>query len=328
MTVLVLTEAEIRRSVPMDEQTLQQVENAFTWLAEDKVAMPPVMHIEVNEQSDVDIKSAYVHGLDSFAVKLASGFFNNPSIGLSSSSGMMVLMSAKTGFCEAVLLDNGYLTDLRTGLAGAVAARHLAPESITTVGIVGAGAQARYQIESLKLVRDFDRLLVAGRAQDRLASYIDEMGAQLGIEVLAAESIEQLVKESQIVVTTTQSKSVLIDASWLHPGLHITAMGSDLPGKQELDPNILVAVDKLVCDRKTQCLVGGELQHGVSAGLIDDNTVIIELGQITAGQVTGRTDARQITLCDLTGTGVQDTAIAIAARDKALEHGMGVVIES
>ena len=146
MTVLVLTESDIRRSVTIDEESLRQVENAFTWLAEDKVSMPPVMHIEVDAQSDVDIKSGYVKGLEAFAVKLASGFFNNPSLGLSSSSGMMVLLSAKTGFCEAVLLDNGYLTDLRTGLAGAVAARHLAPESVQTVGVIGAGAQARIRL--------------------------------------------------------------------------------------------------------------------------------------------------------------------------------------
>ena len=328
MTVLVLTEAELRDSAPMDDETLTQVENAFTWLAEGKVAMPPVMHIEVDAQSDVDIKSAYVRGLDAFAVKLASGFSNNPSLGLRSFSGMMVLMSARTGFCEAVLLDNGYLTDLRTGLAGAVAARHLAPENPGTVGVIGAGAQARYQIESLALVRNFVRVLVAGRSRENVDAYVADMTSRLAVEVHAADSIEQVVRESQIVVTTTQSREPLLQADWLHPGLHITAMGSDFPGKQELDPNILGAVDRLVCDRKTQCVIAGELQHGVSAGLIDADTDVIELGQVTSGQVPGRTDAQQITLCDLTGTGVQDTAIAVIARDKALARGLGSTIES
>lgn len=328
MTVLVLTETELRRSVSMDQDAFRQVERAFTWIAQDKVSMPPVMHIEVDEQSDVDIKSAYVHGLDAFAVKLASGFFGNPSLGLSSSSGMMVLMSSKTGFCEAVLLDNGYLTDLRTGLAGAVAACHLAPKEVKTVGVIGAGAQARYQIESLKLVRDFDKVLVSGRSAERVEKYIDDMSARLGLKVVAADSAEQLVTESQVVVTTTQSKSPVIDAAWLHPGLHITAMGADLPGKQELDAQILGAVDTLVCDRRAQCFLGGELQHGIPAGILDESTEVIELGQITSGQVPGRTDSQQITLCDLTGTGVQDTAIAVVARDKALAAGLGVSIES
>ena len=328
MTVLVLTEAELRQAVSMDQSSLKQVENAFTWLAQDKVSMPPVMHIEVDAQSDVDIKSAYVRGLDAFAVKLASGFFGNPSLGLSSSSGMMVLMSSKTGFCEAVLLDNGYLTDLRTGLAGAVAARYLAPQSVQTVGVIGAGAQARYQIESLRLVRDFGRLLVSGRSPERVEAYVAQMHSLLGIEVVAAESVRQLVSESQVVVTTTQSKSPVIDAAWLHPGLHITAMGADLPGKQELDARILKEADTIVCDRKPQCLLGGELQHGLAGGIIDDNTEITELGQITSGQLPGRTHAHQVTLCDLTGTGVQDTAIAVLAREKALAAGLGVSIET
>ena len=169
---------------------------------------------------------------------------------------MMVVMSSKTGFCEAVLLDNGYLTDLRTGLAGAVAAKYLAPETVRTVGVIGAGAQARFQIESLKLVRDFKKLLVSGRSSQSVAAYVENMSGRLGIEVIAVDFIRQLVAESQIVVTTTPSKQALVDVSWLHPGLHITAMGADLPGKQELDANILRAVDKLVCDRTTQCLIG------------------------------------------------------------------------
>ena len=196
------------------------------------------------------------------------------------------------------------------------------------MGVIGAGAQARYQIESLKLVRDFERLLVAGRSQPRVDAYVAEMTLKLGVEVQAAESIEHLVGQSQVVVTTTQSKEPLIDAKWLHPGLHITAMGADLRGKQELDPKVLGAVDRLVCDRKAQCLVGGELQHGIRTGVIKEDGDILELGEITSGQVPGRTSATEITLCDLTGTGVQDTAIAVVAREKAIEQGMGVSIES
>lgn len=143
MAVLILTESDLRTSVAIDESTLREVENAFTWLAQGRVSMPPVMHIEVDHQSDVDIKSAYVQGLDAFAVKMASGFFGNSAQGLPNSSGMVVMFNARTGFCQCVFLDNGYLTDLRTGLAGAVAAKHLAPQKVTTVGVLGAGAQTQ-----------------------------------------------------------------------------------------------------------------------------------------------------------------------------------------
>ena len=161
MSVLVLTEPELRQCARIDATVLAAVEDAFTWLAEDRVMMPPIMHIEVAAApGDVDIKSAYVRGLDTFAVKIGSGFFGNSALGLPSSSAMMVVLSAQTGFCEAVLLDNGYLTDLRTGLAGAVAAKYLAPERVSTVGVIGAGAQARYQVRCLQLVRDFERIVV------------------------------------------------------------------------------------------------------------------------------------------------------------------------
>jgi ornithine cyclodeaminase len=327
MSVLILTESELRRCAVIDPQALGAVEQAFSWLAEDKVNMPPIMHVEVaDHHGDVDIKSAYVSGLDHFAVKLASGYFENVKRGLPSSSAMMVVFSADTGFCAAVLLDNGYLTDLRTGLAGAVAAKHLAPEIISTVGVVGTGAQARYQVRSLGLVRDFERLLVFGRDPQRLSRYREEMREQLGINVEPAGSVEALVRESDLVVTTTPSRRALIQPAWLHPGLHITAMGSDLAGKQELAPQVLVAADLLVCDRKGQCAAMGELQHAIAAGLIGEDADIVELGSITSGRHPGRASPDQITVCDLTGTGVQDTAIAALAYARAREIGLGTEI--
>ncbi|MFQ6022882.1 MAG: cyclodeaminase [Acidiferrobacterales bacterium] len=329
MSILVLTEAELRKCVGIDEEALTAVQDAFTCLADGKAVMPPIMHIEIAENNgDIDIKSAYVKGLDRFAVKLGSGFFDNPKLGLPSSSAMMVLISAKTGFCEAVLLDNGYLTDVRTGLAGAVAAKFLAPETVDTVGVIGAGAQARYQIQSLKLVRNFRRLLVYGRTPERTEAYINEMRKTLDTDVAAANSLQQLVYESQVVITTTSSREPLIKAGWLHPGLHITAMGSDLAGKQELEPEVLGRADLLVCDRKSQCFLMGELQHGLQAGVISQGSEIHELGEITSGRVAGRHHSNDITICDLTGTGVQDTAIALVAYRKARERGLGSTIDN
>ena len=327
MPVLILTESELRRCAMMNDQALRAVEQAFSWLAEDRVNMPPIMHLQVaDHHGDVDIKSAYVSGLDHFAVKLASGYFENAKRGLPSSGAMMVVFRADTGFCAAVLLDNGYLTDLRTGLAGALAAKHLAPETVSTVGVVGTGAQARYQVYGLQLVRKFERLMVFGRDPQRLSNYQEEMRKQLGVEVERAQCIEELVTESELVVTATPSKQALIQSAWLHPGLHITAMGSDLGGKQELDPQVLVDADLLVCDRKSQCAAMGELQHAIAAGLISRDADILELGSITSGQHPGRSDPDQITVCDLTGTGVQDTAIAALAYARARELGLGTEI--
>jgi len=327
MQVRILTEAELRQCAGADAQSLQTIENAFTWLQQNRVMMPPIMHIEVSEHAgDVDIKSAYVKGCDRFAVKLASGFFNNPKLGLPSSSAMVVMFSAKTGFCEAVFLDNGYLTDLRTGLAGAVAAKYLARETIGTVGVVGAGAQARYQIECLRLVRDFNRLLVHSRSMERAQLYADEMRDKLSIAVEVVP-LEQVVRESEIVVTTTAAHEPLIHSDWLHPGLHITAMGSDLSGKQELAPDVLSVADLIVCDRFDQCFSMGEMQH-VREGLTRDAAHVIELGELTSAAFEYQRKDTDITICDLTGTGVQDTAIGLQAYERAQASNFGTIVDN
>jgi ornithine cyclodeaminase len=136
-----------------------------------------------------------------------------------------------------------------------------------------------------------------------------------------------VVRESSVVVTSTPARKPYLKAEWLHPGLHITCMGADLPGKQELETNALARADLLVCDRKSQCVRMGELHHGIAAGIISEEADIIELGQITSGAMRGRTGEDQVTICDLTGTGAQDTAIANLALKKAAAIGLGQDID-
>ena len=326
MKVTLLTEAELRRCVELDVEAIAAVEDAFTRLANGEAAMPPIVCVDIPEhRGEVDIKTAYVRGLDSFAVKIASGFFENYRFGLPSGSGMMVLVSARTGLPEALLLDNGYLTDVRTGAAGAVAARHLARTRVETVGIIGAGVQARYQALALKRVREFRRVLVWGRSRERAEAYAAEMAPRLGVEVVAASDAESVVRASDIMVTTTPSREPYLRAEWLHPGLHITAMGSDGPEKKELFADVLARADLVVCDSRTQCERLGELHH---ARPVPSGDRIVELGEITSGRRAGRTDDAQITVCDLTGTGVQDTAIALLAHRSAAGRGLGLQIET
>lgn len=326
MKVTLLTEAELRRCVELDVEAIAAVEDAFTRLANGEAAMPPIVCVDIPEhRGEVDIKTAYVRGLDSFAVKIASGFFENYRFGLPSGSGMMVLVSARTGLPEALLLDNGYLTDVRTGAAGAVAARHLARTRVETVGIIGAGVQARYQALALRRVREFRRVLVWGRSRERAEAYAAEMAPRLGVEVVAASDAESVVRASDIMVTTTPSREPYLRAEWLHPGLHITAMGSDGPEKKELFADVLARADLVVCDSRTQCERLGELHH---ARPVPSGDRIVELGEITSGRRAGRTDDAQITVCDLTGTGVQDTAIALLAHRRAAGRGLGLQIET
>jgi len=323
--VTILTEAELRRCVSLDEETVAIVEKAFAALAGGGVVMPPILSMAIAEQhGEVDVKTAYVPGLDGFAIKVSPGFFDNPKRGLPSLNGLMVLFDAETGIVKAVLLDNGFLTDVRTAAAGAVAAKYLAPANVTTAGVIGAGLQADLQMRALKLVRDVDEVVVWARDAAKAAAYAKRMTDELGCPVRVAESAEACVRDAQVVVTTTPARAPLIEAGWLHPGLHITAMGSDASEKNEIAPAALAAADRFVCDRRAQSEALGELRSAIAAGTVPAK--FDELGEICAGTKPGRTSDDAVTICDLTGTGVQDTAIATHAHARAVAMGMGSVI--
>lgn len=329
MDVTILTEQQIRECVSFDEEAIEAVGEGFSKLAQGGATVPPVLAVPVPENhGEVDVKTAYIRGLDTFAVKIAAGFHNNHRLNLPTGSGMMVMISCTTGFPQAILLDNGYLTDVRTGAAGALAARHLACEAIETVGVIGSGVQARYQVRGIALERDFRRLLVFGILPEQVDRYVDEMQAELGVEVIKAESAEQVVRESDAIVTTTPSRKPYLKASWVHPGAHITAMGSDGEGKQELFPQVFERADLIACDRKSQCFRLGELHHALEEGVLTPGSRVSELGQLILGQQPGRESESQITVCDLTGVGVQDTAIAQLALGKALQKGLGTVFNA
>ncbi|MDZ7811514.1 MAG: ornithine cyclodeaminase family protein [Arhodomonas sp.] len=270
-----------------------------------------------------DVKAAYVSGWDSFAVELSTRFFDNPARGLSSGSGLMAVLDSDTGRPRALLLDDGYLTTVRTALAGALAAKHLARESLTTVGVIGTGSQARWQLIALALVRDFERVLVHGRNPEAAAEYAERMSAELGLPVEVATDARSLVRASDLVVTTTPATEPVIDAEWLHPGLHITAMGSDAAHKNELAPAVLGAADVLACDLKSQCELRGELRHAIAAGVIPASEPVTELGSLVNGRASGRRGDDDITVCDLTGVGVQDIAIARYAMGRVQARGLG-----
>ncbi|MEZ5886011.1 MAG: cyclodeaminase [Paracoccaceae bacterium] len=312
--IQVVTEAELRRLVALDLTAVDVIEAAFAALASGGVVMPPILSMDLPAaHGEVDVKTAYIPGFDGFAIKVSPGFFNNPQLGLPSLNGLMILFSAATGLVQSIFLDNGYLTDIRTAAAGAVAARHLAPETVETAGVIGTGVQARLQMRAAHLVRPFRRLLVHGRDAAKARACAADLAALLGVEAQAVDSAATLVRAAQLVVTTTPSRQPLIRAEWLHPGLHITAMGSDQSGKTEIDPHALVAADAYVCDRTPQAEVSGELEAALAAGLWTKGRPT-ELGEVIIGARPGRQSPQDVTICDLTGTGVQDTAIATHVR--------------
>ena len=325
----ILTEAELRHIVPLDLEAIACVEDAFHALATKAVVMPPILRLDMPEQrAEVDVKTAYVPGLDGFAIKISPGFFNNPAIGLPSTNGMMVLFSTKTGLVQAVLLDNGYLTDVRTAAAGAVAARHLSRPDAGVAAIFGAGMQARLQLEALSLVRPIHEARIWARDTAKAEAVAVELTLKLGFPVRATADGRAAVDGADIVVTTTPSETPVLKAEWLQPGQHITAMGSDAEHKNEIEPAIITGAGLYVADSLKQTRRLGELHHAIEAGLVTEGMGFPELGEIVAGRKPGRSGPEQITVADLTGTGIQDTAIATLAAARAAAAGAGTTFES
>jgi ornithine cyclodeaminase len=326
--IKILIEKELRAQVGLNLASVDCIEQAFLALATQKIVMPPILQLTIPEKNgEVCIKTAYIPGLDSFAVKLSPGFFDNPKIGLPSGSGLMTLFSSNTGMLEAVLLDNGYLTDIRTAAAGAVAAKYCAREDSTRAAIIGAGEQARIQLEALMLVRSIQSATLWARDIEKAELTANHLSEKLNINVVAKSTIAEATKEADIIVCTTPSTSPLLERSHLHPGQHITAMGSDSEGKVELSPNI-IPDSRYICDRLSQVRILGELRYAIEKGIVSADTIFSELGDVVAGTASGRESDDEITVCDLTGTGIQDTAIATLAYNLCLKQQAGINIET
>jgi ornithine cyclodeaminase len=307
----IIEEAALRKVIT-PQVAVDAMREAFRADGEGRAHVPAVINLDVPAQrGEFHIKTALIDGVPHVAVKIASGFYDNPSKGLPSGSGLMAVFDAATGLPVALLLDNGFLTDIRTGAAGAVAAEVLAPATFSTVGVLGSGLQARYQVACLRSVRSFTHIVAWSPDRLRLDAYIKEM-KEAGLDARAAATPETVCREADVIITATPSRAPLVQAEWLRAGQHVTALGADSPGKQELDAGCLALADLLVVDRLTQCASFGELRHPLDAGLLRSDRVHAELGEIVAGLKPGRTTAQQITVVDLTGVGFQDTAIASA----------------
>ena len=325
MTIILQSE-EIKKIVHLNSKLIPIIEDAFKSLSKGETVMPPILRLDIKKyHGESDVKAAYIEGLDSFAIKVASGFFNNPSLGLPSSNGLMILLDSKTGVLKSVLLDKGYLTDVRTAIAGAIASKYLSNPNIETAGIMGAGIQAKLQLQALMLVRSPKKIKVWARDLLKVKKFIQEFDNILDIE--SCLTAEELVTDSDVIITTTPSCNPLIKNEWLKKGMHITAMGSDAEHKNELDPKILSSCDVYVPDSQAQTSILGELHHALKDNLISSNTIFNDLGSIVLEPNLGRKSKDDITICDLTGTGVQDTAIARHTYNLAIKNNLGMKLD-
>jgi len=305
-------EAAIRAAVD-DGEAIRSAETAFAALARGGALVPPPLGVDLpSVGGEVHVKGAWIRDAPIFVFKVATGFYANASEGLPSGSGLVLVFDSSTGFPLAVLADNGYLTDLRTAAAGALAVRLLAPRSPLQVAVLGTGVQGRMQLRLMRRVREFRRVHAWSPRAESRERYAEEMSHALGVPVIPHVSPESAVSGADLVVAATPSRRPLLDSSMLSPGTTVVALGSDGPEKTELAPDVLSRADKVVTDLTNQCVRLGELHHAVNAGVLGPADVYAELGQILVGERPGREGSESI-VCDLTGVGVQDAAIADTA---------------
>jgi ornithine cyclodeaminase len=286
-------------------EVIAAMERAFVAYSNGEAVIPPVGQLDFEDPpGDCHIKYGFLKRGSTFTVKIATGFWKNTERGLPSSNGVVLVFSSETGELLTIFQDEGYLTDMRTAAAGAVAAKYLAPRELDCIGILGAGMQARLQLEYLREVTPCRRVKVWARSIDRARALTAH-----GFDIEVVDSPATVAAAARLIVSTTASRSWLLGAADIKPGTHITALGADGGGKQELEPALIARATIRAVDSLSQCSQYGDVSFALEQGLIGMQD-LVELGQVIQDPALQRRSEQDISIADLTGVAVQDMAIA------------------
>ena len=324
---LLLTRNDVEALLPMSE-AMAAVEQAFLQHALGNVTMPLRTTIPVAAYKGVNLgMPAYIGGtLDALGLKVVSVYAENPAKhGLPTVMATVLLNDPRTGALLAIM-DGGWLTAMRTGAAGGVAAKHLARGDARTVTVLGAGVQARTQLMAACEARAIRHAFVYDIDAERGRTFALEMSAKLGIEVAPAEDLRAAIESADIVSAASSAHDPVFPGAWLRPGTHINGVGSHAPRARELDSET-VRRSLVIVDQRQACLAeAGDIILPIQEGAITEQHIHGELGQVIAGQIPGRTSDEQITLFKSVGLALQDVATAARIYALAKERGIGQTI--
>lgn len=308
-TARLVTLDEIKAVLP-EVDLIDDMKRGFIAYSNGQCVIPPVGELILDDPApgEVHIKYGFIRGGDRYVIKIASGFPMNRELGIHTSNGMMILFNQRTGEVETFLHDEGHLTDVRTAAAGALASCTMAPSTVTRIGIIGTGVQARMQLQQAVGVLDCTQASVWGRDIDHVSNFISDF-TDSGIDVSPEPDVRGILESCEVVITCTAASEPLVRSEWVRPGTHITAVGSDTPEKQELDADLLGRADLVVVDSLDQGRLRGEVARALKAGVLEE-TQVTELGLVLGGSSMGRVSDDQVTIADLTGVAVQDLMIA------------------
>lgn len=327
MRIRVLAQGDVRRLLGIAD-CLTAVREAFIALDRGRAIMPQPLELYLPDRDgELHVKGACLVDAPVFSIKTVCGFYRNNELGFPVTDGMTIVYDSATGMLRMLILDGGLLTQLRTAAAGALAAELLARPDARTAAVIGTGSQARHQVRALLAVRHIREIAVYGRTRESVSRYVADV-SEADVRVVPAATISDAVAGADIVITVTPSTQPLLRPEWLAPGAHVTAIGADMPHKQELDPAILAAADKYVPDSIEAAARCGELRRAIESGTFTAASVYGELAALASGRLPGREREDELTVADLTGLGIQDAAVAglVAARAEELAVGQYIAL--
>jgi ornithine cyclodeaminase len=327
MSLLLLNEDELRQIITITE-AITALEQAFAASAREQLNVPGSFKLNLPEvNGEVEVEGSYIQEAPYYVIKISSTFQNNPSIHLPAESGILALFDAATGLPAGLMVDNGYLASIRTGAVGALAAKYLANEAAELAVVIGSGSQAYIQLKSLLAVRDIKRVLIWDQSPLDADNYVRHLVEDHQLDIEIAASVEEAVSQADILIIATSGQQLFVKASWLKPGVHITAAGDSNAAKQALYPEIFQRADMIIVDDLEQSLTQGEIGRALAQNLINRADIAGELSSLIVGTISGRTRPDQVTVADLNGLNSQDTVLATLAMEKALFFGLGQRIE-
>lgn len=317
---LILTGTEILQILDMD-LALEAAATAFRAYGEGRVNMPPKSYLQLAKGDFRAMYGAVTLEREICGLKWVNVHPDNPQRGLPTVMAKIILNDPETAL-ELADMDGTYITNYRTGAAGGLAARFLSRPESATLGVIGAGVQARMQVAATMKVRPIREITIFNRTPDRAQTLKEEIASRYDVRVSVAPTPREAVAGRDIVVTTTASTTPLVEADWIGPGTHINAIGADAAGKQELDPAILTKA-RIFVDDWAQAQHSGEINLALQQGLLSRKNIQGSLGEVVAGKIPGRQTPQDITLFDSTGLVIQDLVLGQAVFQLAWEKGLG-----
>lgn len=324
--VLLLNRKQVETVLDMKD-TIKAMKAAFSQLSGGTAVLPQRIVISSNKGLSLYMP-AYLPQSKSLAVKVVTVFKDNPkSYNLPTTLGKVLLQDIDTGDVTCIM-DGGYLTAMRTGAVSGCAIEYLAKKDANSVGLFGTGVQGMTQLWAACVARpSIKNGKVFDVRRDIAESFARQMTEKLKIPIDVAESAEEILKSSEIVLTATTSALPIFHGKWIQPGTHISGIGSHSPGTREIDSETVLR-SKLVCDQVSACLAeAGDIIIPITEGIISKEHIYGELGEIITGKKAGRENDQEITLFKSVGLAVQDAATAKLVFDKATQDSIGTYVE-